>query len=45
MRHHEEWAAELAGILDAWQRGSITRYPHEALEDFARLVELWGEAK
>lgn len=43
MGHHEEWSAEMARILDSWQGGSITRYPHEALEDFARLVELWGE--
>lgn len=42
MGHHEEWSAEMARILDSWQGGSITRYPHEALEDFARLVELWG---
>lgn len=38
----DNWANELARILESWQGGSITRYPHEALEDFARLVELWG---
>lgn len=42
---NDDWAIELARILESWQGGSITRYPHEALEDFARLVEIWGSAE
>jgi len=42
---NDDWAIELARILDWWKGKNVQDAKFEALLDFARLVEIWEVAE